>query len=328
MLALTLFLRPSAVACLGPIRQSLAAAVAAAVIAAGCLALPAAGGVVFEATGTSAAGNPVAVRATLAITGDELTLDLENISPVDTSEPADVLASFYFDIARDGKRPALGFRSAFGQVVRVLKGAADEPVIYTPPAMAGGKGSVTEGLGCSDLMATKRGDLTWQFRQLDPAFEPLAGFGLGTVGNANLKPANFDPQIVGTGDFAIYRGRDIEPKGNLPGRFLAQSLVRFTFGGVADWSEADVVPRATFGLGTGPDSVICVSEPAATPAVFVAAAGLAVFGGRGRRPQAARRVGQASTPPAVATSPASSAALSRPAGLACRPISRETNTAM
>lgn len=331
MPALNLFLRPVAAACLGPIRRSLAAAVAAAVVAAGCLALPAAGGVVFEAAGTSAAGNPVAFRATLSITGDELSIDLENISPVDTSEPADVLASFYFDIERDGKRPELGFRSAVGQVVRVLKGAADEPVIYTPPAVAGGKGSVSEGLGCSDLMATKRGDLTWQFRQLDPTFEPLAGFGLGTVGNSNLKPANFDPQIVGTGDFAIYRGRDIEPKGNLPGRFLAQELVRFTFGGVGGWTAADIVPRVTFGLGTGPDSVICVSEPAAIPAAVVAAAGLATLVTRGRRPQAARRAGQAergSTPRGSLGAERASPSAPASATLVCRPISRDTNTAM
>lgn len=331
MLALPLFLRPVAAACLGPARQSLAAAVAAAVVAAGCLALPAAGGVVFEAAGTSAAGNPVAFRATLAINGDELTLDLENISPVDTSEPADVLASFYFDIAQDGKRPPLGVRSAAGQVYRVLKDKADEPVIYTPPTVAGGKGTVTAGLGGSDLMATKRGDLTWQFRQLDPTYEPLAGFGLGTVGNSDLKPANFDPQIVGTGDFAIARGRDIEPKGNLPGRFLAQELVRFTFGGVEGWSAADIVPRATFGLGTGPDSVICVSEPAAVPAAVVAAAGLATLGVRGRRPQAARRAGQACGGPAAGRSSGGAPASSAAAGsvpLVCRPISRDTNTAM
>lgn len=324
---------PVAAACLGPVPKSLAAAVAAAVLTVGCLALPAAGGVVFEAAGSSAAGNPVAFRATLTVTGDELTIDLENISPVATSEPADVLASFYFDIAQDGKRPPLGLRSAAGQVYRVLKDKADEPVIYTPPTVAGGKGSVAEGLGTSDLVATKRGDLTWQFRQLDPTYEPLAGFGLGTVGNSNLKPANFDPQIVGTGDFAIYRGSDIDPKGNLPGRFLARELVRFTFGGVDGWQEADIGHRATFGLGTGPDSVLVVhvGEPAALPAAVAAAAGLATLMTRGRRPQAARRADQAGGGSASSHSFGAERPPSAEPGsatLVCRPISRETNTAM
>lgn len=273
---------------------SLAWAAAAALLAVGCLVLPARGAVVVEAAGTSAAGNPVAFRATLAIVGNELSIDLENISPVPTSEPADVLGSFYFDLVRDGERPMLAYRSATGQVVEVLRNAADQPVIYTPPDKAGGKGSVTPGLGLSDLMATKRGDFTWQFRQFDPAYEPLAGFGLGTVGNSKLSPANFDPKVVDGNDFAIYRGDDIEPKGNLPGTYLARELVRFRFGFRGDWTEADIGHRFTFGLGTSPDSLIVVTvpEPPAIPAALLAATGFAaaiVVHGR----QAARRVGQA-----------------------------------
>lgn len=256
---------------------SFAAAAAAALMAFGCLALPARGAVVVDAAGTSAAGNPVAFRATLAILGDELAVDLENISPVPTSEPADLLASFYFDIERGGFRPALEYRSAGGQVFEVRSKGPDVPVVYTPPATAGGTGTVTPGLGISDLMATKRGDLTWQFRQLDPTYEPLAGFGLGTVGNSELKPANFDPQVVGQNEFAIFRGDDLEPKGNLPGRFLARELVRFRFGLVGDWTEADIGERFTFGLGTSPSSVIVVqvSEPASWTSAMFGATGIA-----------------------------------------------------
>lgn len=319
------------------LESSLAWAAAAALLVVGCLALPARGAILVEATGTSAAGNPVAFRATLAITGDELAIDLENISPKPTSEPADVLASFYFDVVRDGVRPILDYRSAAGQVVEVRRNATDRPVIYSPPPTAGGKGSVASGLGLSDLMATKQGDFTWQFRQFDPLYEPLAGFGLGTVGNSTLAPANFDPKVVDGGDFAIYRGDDIEPKGNLPGTYLARELVRFRFGVGEGWSEADIVDRFTFGLGTSPDSMIVVSlpEPAAVAATLLAAAGVIGCGAARRRRQAARRAGQAgrasasasgSGPPA--TRGVRSSASSVAVGLVCRPISRDTNTAM
>ena len=318
---------------LGTVPHSLAAAAITAVLAAACLAVSASGGVIIDAAGTSAAGHPVAFRATLSFAGDELFLDLENLSPVATSEPADVLASFYFDVVRDEARPPLVLRSAGGQVYRVLRDKPDEPVIYTPPKEAGGKGTVAEGLGCSDLLATKRGDLTWMLRQLDPKQGPFPGFGLGTVGNSDLKPANFDTQIVGTDDFAIFRGDDLEPRGNLAGRFLTRELVRFTFGGARGWSEADLGPRVTFGLGASPDSVLVVSvvEPAAFPAAALAVAGVLRRIGRGRR-QAARRTGAAgsvvSRAGAESPSAVSPSSASWPAGLACRPINRETNTAM
>lgn len=315
--------------------RSLAAAVTTAVLTAGCLALSASGGVIIDAAGTSAAGNSVAFRATLKFAGDELVLDLENVSPVATSDPADVLASFYFDFVRKEARPPLVLRSAVGQVYRVLEGGPDEPVIYTPPAEADGKAILEEGLGCSDLVATKPGDLTWMFRQLDPKQEPLGGFGLGTVGNAKLTSANFDTTIVGADDFAIFRTGDrgdLEPKGSLAGQFLACELVRFTFGGAWGWSEADLGPRVAFGLGENPASVlvVSVSEPVVLPAVAVAVTGVLPFIGRGRR-QAARRAGaagsvasrggSAAVPPMV---PATAGSV----GLACRPISRDTNTAM
>lgn len=327
-------LRQPAALVFGSFSKSLAAAVAAAACAAGglalpgCLAQPAQGAVVVEAAGTSAAGNPVAFRATLSILGDELSIDLENVSPVITRAPADVLASFYFDILRDGVRPELMYASAAGQAVEVRSQGPDMPVIYTPPAKAGGKGTVVSGLGLSDLMATKRGDFTWQFRQLDPAFEPLAGFGLGTVGNSDLKPSNFDPKIVDQNDFAIIRGDDLEPQGNLPGRLLVRELARFTFSGVKGWSETDIGRRFTFGLGTSPDStLVVVSEPISGAVGWLAAPGLAGWLAVHRRRQAARRAGQAgaSASGLVAGSRPDSPACGR---FACRPISRDANTAM
>jgi hypothetical protein len=311
--------------------NSFALAAVAALVAGGCLALPARGAIVVEAAGTSAAGNPVAFRATLTILADELAIDLENVSPVATREPADLLASFYFDISRDDKRPRLDARSAGGQVVEVLRNAPDRPVIYTPPTKAGGEGFCEPGFGTSDLLATKRGDLTWQFRQFDPAYEPLAGFGLGTVGNSDLSPANFDPKIVDGNDFAIYRGDDLDPRGNLPGRLLARELVRFRFGLPHGWTEADIGHRFTFGLGTGPDSVIVVHvpEPPAWQAALLGGVALAGCGAIRRQSQAARRAGQAgSADSGSGSGPPAASASSSAAGLTCKPISRDTNTAM
>jgi hypothetical protein len=317
-------LRPPAAISIGSYSKSLAAAVAAAACAAGCLALPgclaspAQGAIIVEAAGTSAAGNPVAFRATLAIAGDELSIDLENVSPVVTREPADVLSSFYFDVVRGGSRPPLAYASAAGQVVEVRSRAPDLPVLYTPPVKAGGKGTVVSGLGLSDLAATKRGDFTWQFRQLDPTYDPLAGFGLGTVGNSDLSPSDFDPRIVDQNDFAIIRGDDLEPKGNLPGRLLVQERARFMFSGAKGWSESDITPRFTFGLGTTPDStIVVVGEPVSGAAAGLVAPGLAGWLAARRRRQAARRIAAAGA-----------AASSRSGRLACRPISRDTNTAM
>jgi hypothetical protein len=329
--------RPPLAAHFGVFWNSLALAAVAALVAAGCLALPARGAVVVEAAGTSAAGNPVAFRATLLVLADELAIDLENISPVATREPADLLASFYFDIERGGERPDLEYRSAGGQVVEIVRDAADEPVIYTPPEKAGGKGIVEPGLGTSDLLATKRGDLTWQFRQFDPAYEPLAGFGLGTVGNSDLAPSSFDPKIVDGNDFAIFRGGDLEPKGNLPGRLLARELVRFRFGLPGGWTEADLGQRFTFGLGTSPDSVIVVTvnEPVTWKTTLLGLTGLAGCVAARRRSQAARRGGQAGSAGCAHAGsgsgsgpPAASASSSAAAGLTCSPISRDTKTAM
>lgn len=294
--------------------KSLVAAVLAATVALLVGARVTPGAVVVEAAGTSAAGKPVAFRATLTLAADELTLDLENISPVPTSDPADVLSSFYFDVTRAGTRPQLQYLSAAGQVFEVRRKAADRPVIYAPPATPGGTASIITGFGPSDLAARKGGDLTWQFRRFDPGFDSLAGFGLGTVGNSKLSPAGFDPAVVGHNDFSIYRGDDIEPKGNLPDKFLARELVRFRFGGARDLVDADIGHRFTFGLGTSPDStiVVVVPEPAWGVSVAAGCAVAALLPWRrrqaARRPaQAAGRVSSAGRGPVPWASPLSSA---------------------
>lgn len=239
---------------------------------------PARGAVVVDAAGVSAAGHPVAFRATLAILGDVLTIDLENVSPVATTDPADVLTSFAFDMTRSGARPALALRQAAGQVYRVRNNKPDEPLIYTPPATAGGTGTFTSGFGPSDLVATKAGDLTWQFRRLDPTFDPLAGFSLGTVANLGLDPNSYTEPVVGPIDFGIYAGADAPIRPGLNAAPLVREHARFTLTGVACWKEADIGDRFTFGLGTKPDSliVVTVSEPSGGGACMLLIAELGV----------------------------------------------------
>ena len=246
-------------------------------------AAPTHAAVVFNATGTSAAGNPVAFQASFGIVGDVLTLTLANTSPQDSRASADVLGSFYFDIVSQSTslRPALAYQSASGYVWLVKNLAADIPFNYTPPAIAGGPGTYVDALTNpphvpSDLMATKAGDFTWQFKSMNPALAPLgAGFGIGTVGNSGLTPNNFNAPIVDQVDFTIFKGGDIDPVGNLADRYLVENTATFTFTGLTGYSEADIVDGVTFGLGTGPDSLI---TEAPEPAGVVLALGGMILG--------------------------------------------------
>lgn len=233
---------------------------------------PAGAAVVFSAAGTSPAGSAVSFTAGFEFAGDVLTVTLENTSPEPTRFTADVLGSLYFDIVRAGARPPLVYRSAFGQVVRVRAKADDEPVVYTPPAKAGGDGTVTPGLGPSDLVATKKNDFTWQFRSLDPRLPPLVGFGIGTVGNSALSPNNFQAQIVDQADFTLVTDGELEPLGNLADRLVVRERATFTFSGAEGWGEKDLAGPVTFGLGTTPDGTLVAHVP---EPVVPAALGLA-----------------------------------------------------
>jgi hypothetical protein len=210
-------------------------------------------------SGTSAAGRPVAFTAGLTFSGDELVISLANVSPVDSKAAADVLSSFYFDIRRGTARPPLVLAEAGGFVFRVRAGQPDQPEYYTPQTF------VTEAGRASDLVARARGDGTWLFRKLEPDQAPFLGFGIGTVGNSGLAPNSFDPNIVGLGNqminFAIYAGTDIDPVGLLDGTHLVHREIEFRFTGAAGYRESDVVDLYTFGMGTGPDSLITISLP-------------------------------------------------------------------
>ncbi len=215
---------------------------------------------IIPVSGTSAAGRAVSFTAALSFAGDELTILLSNDSPVESKAAADVLSSFYFDIRRGTARPPLVLAEAGGFVFRVLAGKSDEPEYYTPQRF------VTEAGRLSDLVARDRGDATWLFREMDADQDPFLGFGLGTVGNSGLAPNSFDPHIVGPPgktmiNFSIFAGDDLDPVGVLNDTHLVHQAIEFRFTGAAGYGERDVVDLFTFGMGTGPDSVITVSLP-------------------------------------------------------------------
>jgi hypothetical protein len=253
--------------------------------------LPAQGSVIISGTGrTLVSGNggsgsiysAVAARATLSITGTTLSLVLENTSPRNTTDPADVLSSFYFDIAKGGLRPTLAYQSANGPLYKLLKNKPDEAYSYTPPQKAGGQGTFTPGAGTSDLRALKNGDGTWQLKSMDTAASPFLGFGIGTVGNSEFLNNGFNTDLVGKGgsmiNFSIYRGGDIQPNGSLKEAYLLQNSGTFTFAFTDSnrWSEADIRSHAVFGFGTTPDGkIVVVPEPSAYALALLGVAALA-----------------------------------------------------
>lgn len=221
-----------------------------------------------QASGTSAAGNPVSFMATFTTSGSTLALTLVNTSLVPTTATADVLSSFYFDVLQNGMRPTLTYAAAAGQVYEVRRNAPDS---YVPGSLPG---------GATDLRALTKDAGTWQFRTMTPGFEPGLGFGIGTVGNSLLKPNNFDPQIVNQADYTIYSTgtrSDIEPVGNLAGRLLVRGTASFEFTGIDPKRPVEIVDRFVFGLGTSPDSIIFASVPEPTAAAFVVSGLLAAL---------------------------------------------------
>ena len=254
---------------------------------AACLSLvplveTASGGITFPATGTSAAGNAVSFAATLAISGSTLTVTLDNTSPVNSTAAADVLSSFYFDILSGTTRPTLNYIGGSGFLWQVRSGTTDLPYSYTPQTYTQTSGTL------SNIRAVNNGDASWQFKTMDATAAPQLGFGIGTVGNSGFGPNNgFTPSIVGTGNtminFAIYRGGDIDPTGVLNNRFLVKNTATFTFTGLSGYTEANIVDKVVFGLGTSPDSTLTVSVPEPATYALIVAAAIAVVARRAVR---------------------------------------------
>lgn len=197
--------------------------------------------VVFDAYGTSAKGVGVHFQAAFSISGDVLNLRVSNLSSEAILNPDELLGSLYFDIVNDDNvRPDLLYTSATGDVYCTSRFGQS---LFQPQ---------------QDLMALNRGDGTWQFKTMDPSQAPSLGFGLGTVGNSDLSPNNFNGNIVGGIDFAIFSG-DITTR-NLQNRLLVKDEIHFEFGGMTGFTESDIVGTVGFGLGTRPDSVIISSQ--------------------------------------------------------------------
>jgi len=226
----------------------------------GLLAAPASATIIHSVSGVSSAGVQVAFEAQLTISGNQLTIQLSNTSPVSSLNPNDVLGSYYFDIVNGGSRPVLTYAAATGDVYLADKNAAD----------------ALQAAG-ANLRAVAAGDNTWQYRTMDPSFTPFLGFGVGTVGNSNFAPNNFQGNIVGGIDYGLYKG-DITTS-SLDGRLLVKESATFTFSGVLGFSESDISSLAAFGLGTQPDSFMMTPAPGAC---VLLSAGL-LLGARRRR---------------------------------------------
>ncbi len=213
------------------------------ILISGFFIIPAYATVTQTASGVSAKGVPVSFQVDLTILDDTLTVTLFNTSTVPSANPDDTLCSFFFDIVDGGNnRPTLTYVSAVGDVYLTDKSSPD--VLQTANA---------------NLKAVNVGDNTWQFRTLDVSASPFLGFGVGTVGNANLSPNNFNGNIVDGMDYGIYAG-DVTTQ-NLHDRLLVKDSITFTFSGLTGFTEANIMPTVAFGLGTKPDSLIWTPEP-------------------------------------------------------------------
>ena len=198
----------------------------------------------FVAEGTSAKNVEVRFEAELTISGDMLTIVLINNSPVDSLNPDDLLGSFYFDIVNgDGVRPVMTYDSATGDTYKGVKNGTD--IMLEAGA---------------DLRAFIDGDGGWQFKDMNAAYVPNLGFGIGTVGNSNLFPNGFDGNIVDGVDFAIFTGEITTQPLTNPDALVKETAV-FTFSGLTGFTEDDIVNDFAFGLGTAPDSLL-TPEPA------------------------------------------------------------------
>ncbi len=222
------------------------------------IAVPARATMIHEISGLSSVGHPVSLRAELTITGDTLTVKLINCSETPSQAPNDLLTSYYFDIiGTNNSRPTLTYVSALGDVYLTDKSNADSEQ------------------ASHNVKAVNPGDDSWQFLTMDDAWPPGLGFGIGTAGNNNLTPNNFNGNVVDGMDYGIYVG-DVSTQ-SLANRMLVKNSVTFTFSGLTGFTEADIKPGFMFGLGTAPDSIV----PEPTPLVLLSLASVILLHRRG-----------------------------------------------
>jgi len=277
--------------------------------------------ITFIEAGVSAAGTPLLVSARLDTASDAggpnnaLKITLSSFG-APTKSKADVLTSFYFNIAdpNGGGRPTLTYVSGSGQAYEVLTSGSDKAVSWSPNLLASSGSWTTSGTGVnspSNLVAVQKFNEGWQFRTLAPPPDyPGLGFGIGTVGNSDI--GNFVPGASGTtsgfsgdvvrgtapdsminlGIYSTGTGTDIVPDGGLDKSRLVRTEAVFTFTSDKDLdslTQTWVQGNVTFGFGTGPDSVLLPESGG----LLIAAIGCLLGAGwrheRTRRARAARR---------------------------------------
>lgn len=259
------------------------------------LALPSFGDIVYNGSSVvfsgSAAGG-LSARATFTVDPvdvDILRLRLENTATGTTPAPSSLLTSFYFNVLSGtltGTSAPLTYWDAQGTVFRANKTGGDDPVRYMPPITSGSAVQSVPSPVLSNLQAFNLNDDTWQFRtgmSLVASQPPLA-FGVGTVGNSQLNPDNFNGNIVGGFNFGIYVG-DVATQ-NLDGNLLVKDRIDFAFKGFKDFRLSQVSPHGVFGYGTKPDAIVTVPEPATLPVM----AGCLLAAGAARRAWKRRRL--------------------------------------
>ena len=206
--------------------------------------MPACATIIQTLSGVSSVGNPVSFKAELTIAGDILTVQLFNLSPQSSAAPNDLLSSYFFDIINGSSRPSLNYVSAVGDVYLAKKSSAD--TLQTANA---------------NIKAVNNNDNSWAFRgDLNIALIPFLKYGIGTVGNNNFTPNNFNGNIVDGMDYSIYTG-DVTTQ-NLHNKLLVKNMATFTFSGLTGFSEANIASAFSFGMGTAPDSLLTCPEPA------------------------------------------------------------------
>lgn len=252
--------------------------------------------ITFLDYGVSTKGTPLAVSATLATAADAggpnnaLKITLRSFG-APTKYAADVLASFYFNLADPltGIRPTLTYVSGTGQAFEVHDGPAnDTPVSWSPQIWTVGS------TAASNLVAVNNFDEGWQFKTIiPPPTYPGLGFGIGTVGNSNIADfipgatGSFDGRVVSgrspgsminLGIYSVGSGTDIAPQGVLDDARLIRTEAVFRFSAntsLASVNQNWVQGNVTFGFGTGPDLVL-LPEPGTLP--MMATAGAAALG--------------------------------------------------
>lgn len=249
--------------------------------------------ITFIEAGVSFAGTPLLVSARIDTAADAggptnaLRITLRSFG-APTRAKADVLTSFYFNIAdpSDGMRPTLTYVSGTGRAYEVLTSGVDKAVSWSPNLLTSSGTWTTSGTGVnnpSNLVAIQNFNEGWQFRTLTPPpAYPSLGFGIGTVGNADI--GNFVPgasgpasgfdsvvvrgvgggnTVINLGIYSTGTGTDIVPDGGLDGARLVRTEAVFNFTSsknLSSFSRSWVQGNVTFGFGTGPDSVL-LPEP-------------------------------------------------------------------